>query len=591
MKYQLVNTPLGFKNKSEKILLSGLWSTRSEIYETLKKETETEIEVANYHWSDSRKFSNDYKYLTQLSERTLSLLKENLNNLHDCEESIDYWRILLKPWLNSFIPSIFDRWESVENVLKDYEICNISTIEFLASDVTPNCTFDFNINFNLEDFWNEHIFSLISDYKTKKKNVKLLKNKFDGVIKKPYPKYQNNETKLAQNIFNFISKFKSENTVFFHDISIDKIDKMKLELYLGLLPSNYKSEKINNFCFKKMIRDKIKISEDSHSEFENFLFSLLPYQIPKVFIEGFKSINNKDFRHWPSNPELILSSGSFYADDYFKFYLAKQLSKNKSSLYILQHGGHYGIGKISGMLDYELQIAKKYFSWGWNINSEKIKEFPSIKLSNTLQKNCYSKKGNLLIVGQDTPRYSYHLFSYPYSSEYVNYENEIKSFYKNLKKEIQIDTILRFKHGGRYGWNQKKIFSKQFPHINLDDASSPLSDALSKSRICIQTANFTTYLETLSKNIPTVIFWNPKFNELTDEADIFFKELSKQKIFFSNPKNASYHINQIWEDIDSWWQDKELQNVRKKFVNKYARISNTSVKDFASYIRKDMNKR
>ena len=118
-----------------------------------------------------------------------------------------------------------------------------------------------------------------------------------------------------------------------------------------------------------------------------------------------------------------------------------------------------------------------------------------------------------------------------------------------------------------------------------------MSDALSKSRICIQTANFTTYLETLSKNIPTVIFWNPKFNELTDEADIFFKELSKQKIFFSNPKNASYHINQIWEDIDSWWQDKELQNVRKKFVNKYARISNTSVKDFASYIRKDMNKR
>ena len=71
--------------------------------------------------------------------------------------------------------------------------------------------------------------------------------------------FKNDKTKLAQNIFNFISRFKSENTVFFHDISIDKIDKFKLELYLGLLPSNYKSEKINNFGFEKNIRDKLKI--------------------------------------------------------------------------------------------------------------------------------------------------------------------------------------------------------------------------------------------------------------------------------------------------------------------------------------------
>lgn len=575
---------MGLIGEPENLLLSGMWSSRSEKYNEYKKILN--IHVANYHWSDSNKFKEDYKYLRELSKKILKLLSSELNKIHGCNQSLDYWRILLMPWLNAFVPSVFDRWESVADCIDNYNIESISVIEFSLKETVPNCTFDFNINYNLEDFWNEYIFSRISTYQAREKDISLIKGDEDKKIIKPYPSYnKESKNKFIQNIFDIFSKFKSKNTIFFHDISIDKFDKLKLEAYLKLLPSNYKSKKFNNFEFKKEIREDINISKEAKSEFERFIFDMIPYQIPKVFIEGFIESKNGNYNNWPKRPKLICSSGSFYADDFFKFYLAKHLSEKTSKLHILQHGGHYGIGKISGMLDYELEIADKYISWGWNINSKKILELPSIKLSNIAKKKDYSRNGNLLIVAQDTPRYSYHLFSYPMSSEYLNYENDIKIFYKNLRKEIQTNSLLRFKHGGRYGWNQQEEFSNEFPGIHLDNPSKPLAVSVSNARICIQTSNFTTYLETLAQNIPTIIFWDSKNYELTDDARTYFDELQKVKIFFDNPKDASDYVNQIWENIDLWWQDKRLQAARKNFINKYALTSRDSVRRLADEIK------
>jgi putative transferase (TIGR04331 family) len=604
MKFHLVNTPLGFLSAKEPILLSGMWSSRNDKYIHLKDLEK--LEVAKYHWDNKEKFSRDYVYLSQLTEEILHLLAEKLNQIHKVDFSIRFWRILLKPWLNTFLPSVFDRWETINNCLKSYEIESASIFKFNLNDVTPNSTAEFNSFYNLEDFWNEYIYSEILKYVNDNKLALYEENgekKFTNITDLVsyseerscmndasnflFLKIKLNLKQAIYKLFELTNKFKRPDTIFFHDC-VDKKDQFVIEAKLGNIPSLFTSKKIPVFEFDKNKREDLFLSSSSNSDFKNFLITILGTQLPKIFVEGFNFLLDDGYKAWPAKPKSIICSGSVYADDYFKFYLANQVTVNNSKLFILQHGGHYGIGRLSCMLDYELQIANKFISWGWGQKSNQIDNIPSLKISKMIKSSRYSKKGSLLIIAQDYTRYSYHLFSYPVASQYISYENDIKNFIKSLNKDIYKASILRFKHGGSYGWNEIDEFKSSFPELILDDGVEKLESKIAASRLCIQTANFTTYLESLALNIPTVIFWDPFNNELTEEASKYFEDLKKSGIFFPNPYDAAKHVNNIWDDVEKWWNTAEVQKSRLNFISKYALSSDKYIDDFASYLKENI---
>ena len=63
----------------------------------------------------------------------------------------------------------------------------------------------------------------------------------------------------------------------------------------------------------------------------------------------------------------------------------------------------------------------------------------------------------------------------------------------------------------------------------------------------------------------------------------FKKHLSKlrqAKIFFDNIETASSFINNNYENIIIWWNDKKVQKIRKKFCNDYCYYTNKDIKIF-----------
>ena len=79
-------------------------------------------------------------------------------------------------------------------------------------------------------------------------------------------------------------------------------------------------------------------------------------------------------------------------------------------------------------------------------------------------------------------------------------------------------------------------------------------------------------METLVLNFPTVAYWDGTLDYLKEEVIEDYQVLIDSKIIFSDPIEAAEHINQIWEDIDSWWQSEKVQSARKHFCNKYAKV-------------------
>ena len=59
---------------------------------------------------------------------------------------------------------------------------------------------------------------------------------------------------------------------------------------------------------------------------------------------------------------------------------------------------------------------------------------------------------------------------------------------------------------------------------------------------------------------------------LRDEASKDFDKLENVKIFFKDNMTANSHLKFIKNNILEWWDSTEVQNVKKYFKQKYARI-------------------
>ena len=103
------------------------------------------------------------------------------------------------------------------------------------------------------------------------------------------------------------------------------------------------------------------------------------------------------------------------------------------------------------------------------------------------------------------------------------------------------------------------------------------------SKIVIITYNGTSVLQTLSMNIPTIIFWDPKFWELTDDAHRIFLQLEKNKIFHRSAESAVEFLNKVYDNIDDWWLSDEVQESVDTFCSNYAK--KIDISDIVSLIK------
>ena len=78
-------------------------------------------ETITFYLSEREKFERDHDYLEKLFEIVLESLVDSLNNYHGVQHSTRYWRIILGPWLSTYIPAVWSRWESLRMAFEQYE--------------------------------------------------------------------------------------------------------------------------------------------------------------------------------------------------------------------------------------------------------------------------------------------------------------------------------------------------------------------------------------------------------------------------------------------------------------------------------------
>lgn len=571
-----------FWKTDTKILFLGDWCRR---YSQKHVWSQLDHEVLPYHWDNREKLYQDYQFLDRLHESCLTRLASKLNDLHETDFPLRYWRILIGPWLIYYIEVLYERYLSLCEAEKSGKVSKVLLPNPDASVWTAKDYAEFRDGV-YQDPFNQHLYSEI---------IRFLKNlPYEITDIPPLRTPKNTKTNtpqsftvIGQTLLKKFGQFLPDkmNEIFFAHSYIKPIELARLQISLGQIPNLYPPDvKINLFPINNLMREKINF-EESGSPFEALLYKLIPSLLPTTYVEGYQDTHQRSSQAFPGKVKVIYTTNGFYGNDGFNFWAAWQVTRG-AKLATSQHGGHYGILKWSANETHELKVTDRYFTWGWEKQDDpRVIPMPSGQLKSRAKKLKTKADGNILWVGMSTPLYPYWLFSSPMGPQFADYFMDQKRFADGVSDGLRRLLVYRL-YGTDFGWNQKERLTDMMPSIKIYYGQKSYYQQLNEARLCISTYNSTTYLETFSANFPSLLFWDPDLWELRSSAQPYFDELREVGILHDTPESAAAKANSIYMNPMDWWQSTDIQKVRKRFCDRFARISTQWISEWRQELQK-----
>jgi putative transferase (TIGR04331 family) len=579
---------------AKKILFAGEWCR---LFSNKKNyERVYDYEVFPYHWLDQDDVYLDIGYLENIYEAYLGYVAVTLNNLHGVNYSKRYWRIILGVWLNDFIRLVYDYFITIQNIDKANIVTNTYITEIMNEGFIPQDFSEFH-EFSSHPFYNHCLFSSIIketsnipyevfssnthenklNISSTAKNVTLLQNIKRGI------KY----------VFSFLyssflipSKFKKIVFVssYFSNQDLTQIQKKLKQLPMIFLFDPLAIKKKANLN----LRRNIEIKHDSNNSFELLLDKLIPIHIPISYVENYSTYNLISKFFYPRNPRVIFTANSYYYNEAFKFWAALKTEKG-CDLLISQHGA-YGESLWSIEESHMIKVSNLFYTWGWNDGTKDTAIMPSNKLNYTKKKMHHNPDGGILCVVNSDIINNMHsqkpMLVDKYLKDYIYTLMEIPKFLdQNLKKKFKY----RLYHTNykRQTWGVKDEFLDNGMGEYIDDTHISFYESVNKSRLTIITyhPNVTGY-ETLSANLPTLLFWNNDQLKLRANVQKFYDDLEDVGVYHKTLESLIQQIEIVNSDIDKWWYSSKVQLAVKKYCSKFAHTNNNCVDDWVKELSK-----
>ena len=551
------------------VLFLGEWCRR---HSRQDRWSRLDAEVLPYHWDDRAKLQADYRYLAQFHERLLQELTVELNELHGVDRSARYWRILIGVWLGYFVQILFDRWSTIQQSVREFAPSGSIVLCDSGAALTASDMVEFQ-GWMVEDPWNHQIYATILQDYTQMPCSRRPYQARPGAAQavSSVSRKRRMKQSLAAWISRAASTLTRDGDAFLHSTFMPLREELRLHRRLGQTPQHWQFVPAVRTAFDADQR-RWKMSGESRSQFEAFARAMIPAHLPTVYLEGYRRLVQQAARMpWPARPRLIMTSASHNYDDLFKVWAADKV-EGGAPLVIGQHGGHLGAGRWSFVEDHDVAISDCYLSWGWtDPQHPNIRAACQLKARRPLDVR-HAEQSRVLLVTCSFPRYSYWMYSAIVARQWLDYFEDQCTFVAHLPRHIREALTVRL-YPQDFGWDQAARWHERMPDLHLDRGEARMDDLIRASRLYVSTYNATTYLESITMNVPTVIYWNADQWELRDSSVPFFAELRRVGVLHASPESAARHVAQIWDDVSSWWLSPAVREVIDNFKDKYCRVA------------------
>lgn len=317
------------------------------------------------------------------------------------------------------------------------------------------------------------------------------------------------------------------------------------------------------------LNDKPNAMLEDERILENLIYIAIQ-TVPAFFTQKlsfhWRDINRLKFK----NGKWRVSSSDIFDD---KLRVINWLARRKGEFTIgIQHGGGYGCHRVFPLSPETEYLNSMFVSWGWtshgnyNVNAWPL---PSPQLSKIADKHRPQKK-SLLFVNYALQPLVLRFHSKPLGSDLAEEMKRTETFITALDDNIKTQFIYR-PHVRTASFEDPDRLISQHPEIRvLMDAEKAFQKELFSCRLLVINHPITVLHIAMAANVPMVCYWDPEFWAITDPCEELFGALRRAGVIFNSPKEAAIKVNEIWADVQSWWNGQAIQSARQRWATAYA---------------------
>lgn len=511
-----------------------------------------------------------------LEENLIFRLRKILNEYHGVQHDVRFWRIILGHWLHRYVDVMLNRVKTLKLCLQSYEISGTTAYSNIHYTLATTDSYSAIWAFS-DDRWNNALSVRILDLLGAGsyvldtiEDLELAGFSFNGLVATRKLK-----TKILKWVYcqvgKLLSFFARDSDAFIISSYLPKKTEIKLQLTLRQCPQLWTSPKLEVIeNVDRTLREKLarKFTNQSDNNLENILSLMLFELLPICYLEGFFSMSKLVKQQpWPKYPKFIFTSNNFDTDEVFKLWAATKTEAG-SKYFTGQHGNNYGTSRY----DYptiEEATADKFLTWGW---TDRLPQHTPTFLFKTSDRKSahYNPQGGLLLIEVSL---NHRITTWDKTYEFGNYFEDQQNFVSELAFNPKLNLTIRLHGPYKYKkWNEDTRWQAFDSELNIDLGSAAIRDLIAQSRLVVHSYDSTGLLETLSQDIPSLAFWQNGFDHLRDSAKPYYQLLVDAGVVHFSPKSVAQKVNEIWDDVDGWWGQDDVQNARLKFIERYARI-------------------
>lgn len=559
------------------------------ISDELKKKIN--IKEINFVLPTKKQVLDKYEFCNEIYKNIIKKLLKIFNEIHEVDFKEKEFEIIIGYWLKNYIYQSLKIFQQLEYIFLNKKIDSVLLNDCERFNFIKENTQSFAEAHALDLDWYYCYFSKIIHFFEKNFSKKMIIKNVEVSINNHQKKIKGKKN-FYENILYFIQRVpKNSNNAFISHTYLPFFQEKKLELIFNQIPNYYNTSYYkNDLPINTELRKRysnLLISKDKN--LENFIYSNIFNFIPKSFLENFKyNLKMSKSNSFPKNPNFIFTSSLNFFDEIFKVYAACQM-KNNSSIFIGQHGNNY-FSKIHNNYLPEFNYATKFLSWGYE--SSRFKNVIGLFNFTTLKKNVIKKslsRKKIVIFFDFLSTVSDNLFYNP--QEIRMSLSRIEKFLISLKKEIKDNIVLRINNSFYkkiYGLTYSNYF-KNF-EVEIDDGEKDSSKLLKQAKLCVFNYDSTGFLENTCNNLPSIMLLGKNYlNFINDDFEKKYKNLINNKLIFLEGHQLANHINDIWNEVDIWWESKAVQDSLNRFNYQFNERGNSkSLKLISSIIKKNL---
>ena len=554
------------------VLFLGEWCR---LYDRRAAWAGLDAEVVPYHWDDRTQLDNDYARLQSIYEELLHDTGAALNEQHRTDHSLRYWRILIGPWLFQFVHVAYDRWAMILKASESHDIERTLVYDSPPGALTAP---DLRHSSFQSTRWNHYMFGKAIEHQDRIPWDRVPAHPEEAMPARRVQGPTWRRTALAglrDGLSSVLQGLAGDDEAMIIQTYLPRFEEMKLQAVLGQAPKLWTiPREIPPVPPNMSRRQGMRIATESPDAFVRFAASMIPEQLPTVFLEGYRSLTRAaELLPWPSRPRVIFTSNLDWLCTVFQEWAATKVEAGHP-LVIGQHGGFVGTARRHPVEDHQLKTSDRYLSWGWSGDDPRVQ--PAMIFTNVGKPmSTWRPSGGLLLVTASMPLYAYRCFSQPVGpGQSVAFVEDQIRFATALGEAVRARLTVRINQAldREYGACHIERWREAVPEIDIDPSVRPIEGPMRRCRLFVYTYNSTGFLESLARNIPTLMFWNPGYFELRPAAEPYFDLLARARIYHAAPESAAEHAMEIWDDVAGWWNQPAVQQARHAFCERYARM-------------------